>query len=50
MNFHTCGVCSRDESRKDCTPLVELTKEIEASEIKVMFLEMLQPLSDDSAT
>jgi hypothetical protein len=50
MNFHTCGVCSRDEPRKDCTPLAELTKEISASELKVMYLEMLEPLNDSSAT
>jgi hypothetical protein len=50
MNFHTCGVCSRDEARKDCTPIIELTKEIEASEIKLMYMEMLVPLSDPTAT
>jgi hypothetical protein len=50
MNFHTCGVCSRDEARKDCTPIIELTKEIEASEIKAMYMEMLAPLTNPTAT
>jgi hypothetical protein len=50
MNFHTCGVCGLDVARKDCVPLEELKKELEASDIKDMFMEMLEPLSNTHAT
>jgi hypothetical protein len=50
MNFHTCGVCGLDVARKDCVPLEELEKELEASDIKDMFMEMLEPLSNTNAT
>jgi hypothetical protein len=50
MNFHTCGVCGLDVARKDCVPLEELKKELEASDIKEMFMEMLEPLSNTNAT
>jgi hypothetical protein len=49
LTLFTCGICSSDTALKDCVLLTELKDEIDASEIKTMFLEMLSPLNDCNA-
>lgn len=46
----TCGICSSDTALVDCVLLKDHTKEIDASDLKVMYLEMLGPLQDSNAT
>jgi hypothetical protein len=46
----TCGICSSDTALIDCKLLTEIKKEIDASDIKAMFVEMILPLDDVNAT
>jgi hypothetical protein len=46
----TCGICSSDTALVDCFLLSDFKKEIDASDLKNMFVEMLAPLNDINAT
>jgi hypothetical protein len=49
LTLFTCGICSADTALKDCVLLTELRDQIEVSEIKTMFEELISPLFDLSA-
>ncbi len=46
----TCGICSSDTALVDCLLLADHTKEIAASDLMPMYLEMLAPLQDVNAS
>ncbi len=50
MTLFTCGICSSDTALIDCKLLADFKKEIDASDIKAMFVEMILPLNDVNAT
>lgn len=50
VTLHTCGICSADTALKHCFRLESYQTEILASELKDMFLEMIEPLSDCNAS